>query len=121
MAEYKEPKAAFMLGIETFGDQLGISSADLKPDVARRLDWYKRRLAQDFERQIKQDMQLRGVSSPIEQIFLMQWRFLGIERKHGLKLLPQKKIETSDATYKIDFYVTDPEESIKLAIELEGA
>ena len=56
---------------EIFGDQIGLASNDLRPDITARLDWLKRRVAKEFEREIKSAIDRHEITSPIEQIFLM--------------------------------------------------
>jgi len=120
MRQYQEPERAFMLVVEQFGEQCGIGADELKPDVARRLSWYQQQLSKEFERQIEQDIEIRGISSPIEQIFLMQWRFLEQAKKHDLVLKPQQKVDTSKGNFRIDYEISDPSGQLKLAIELDG-
>jgi hypothetical protein len=82
--------------------------------LARQPD--PRALAREFARKIKSTINTHGIQSPIEQIFLMEWNFLGVEHAHGVRLEPQKELSTPAGTVKIDFAVTG-QPKLNLAIE----
>lgn len=95
----------------------------LKQDVAERLAKLKTRLADAFERNVLNTITVHGISSPIEQIFLMEWRFSRVEERFRLKLQPQQSIRTEDGVFNLDFCVTpidDPKTRFSVAIELDG-
>jgi len=120
MEEYGSPQKRRQLVLETFGEQVCVPSSILKPDIDRRLAWFKTRVANDFEREVLHAYDHHLVKSPIEQIFLMQWQF----QKHqgGIKyeLLPQKVIEVGETKYAVDFVVTRPQRQLRLGVELDG-
>lgn len=119
----KDPTTQLELIAEMYGDQIGLPSSELKADVTARLDWLKRRTAKEFEREIKKAIDLHGIASPIEQIFLMEWKFARVEHRLGLRLVPQKKIQTQRGEFDVDFVVMAPDNDnpcAKLAIELDG-
>ena len=59
--------------------------------------------------------------SPIEQIFLMMWKFRKIEEEHGLQLAPQKSVRTRTGDYRVDFLITAKQSTtLRLAVELDG-
>lgn len=108
---------------EVYGGQIGSPAKKLQMDIASRLEWLKKLTAQDFERDIKTAIYLHGITSPIEQLFLMEWKFGRINEKWGVKLLPQKPIETSNGKYIVDFHITTLDSSdsiINVAIEIDG-
>jgi len=109
--------------LEEFGEQMGVPSTELKVDVKARLDWLKRRVAKEFEREIKSIMDLHGVTSPIEQIFLMEWKFAKVEDRHRVTLEPQGKVQTARGEYAVDFlvrHVEDAKRKSDFVIELDG-
>ena len=63
---------------------------------------------------------MHDITSPIEQIFLMEWRLLQVDERYGLKIRPQGTSTVNGTTYKIDFVVETPNGEMKLAIELDG-
>lgn len=108
---------------EMYGDQLNIPSGQFKVDVAARLDWLKRRTAKEFEQDIKRAIDLHGVTSPIEQIFLMEWKFAKADANLGVKLVPQVTMHTERGEHVVDFLITSPNKKIdgmQVVIELDG-
>lgn len=69
---------------------------------------------------MKNDVNTHEITSPIEQIFLMEWRFLKVDEQHGVKIRPQSALELDGQTYAIDFMVESLDGKVKLAIELDG-
>jgi very-short-patch-repair endonuclease len=120
MEKYKTPEGELALLAQTFGDQLGLPAQSFPADIEGRLDWYKTRIASQYERQVKGDMNKHGITSPIEQIFLMEWRFLKVDEQHGVKIRPQSELKLEGSTYTIDFMVESSGGKVKLAIELDG-
>jgi very-short-patch-repair endonuclease len=117
---YSGPKGELQLVQEIFGEQLGIDPLLLADDIEKRLDWYKRRIAADYARTVKERIDNHSVASPIEQIFLMEWHFLRVEERFGVVLTPQLEVTAEDRTYRIDFGVTKAGKAAKLGIELDG-
>jgi very-short-patch-repair endonuclease len=120
LEKYSSPDGKYELVAQIFGDQMGSPASEIVPDIATRLEWFKRRAAQQFEKDFKALIDLHGVQSPIEQLFLMEWKFLRIEDRHGLKLHLQKRINTDKGDYRVDFLVTNADQKVRLAIELDG-
>jgi very-short-patch-repair endonuclease len=120
MNKYDSQEGKIELLTQVFGDQLGFPAQSMPADVNQRLDWYKNRVAAEYERALKRDVNLHGVTSPIEQIFLMEWRFLRIDERHGLKIRPQDELEIDGVVYRIDFVVEALGGNSKFAIELDG-
>lgn len=79
---------------EEFGDPLDLPSHKLKSDAAGRLEWLKRRVAKEFEKELKKPFNIKKVVSPIEQIFLMEWKFARLDEKLEVELEPQKTVIT---------------------------
>jgi very-short-patch-repair endonuclease len=88
-------------------------------DVQQRLDWYKQRAAPKFERSIKSDVNTHNITSPIEQIFLMEWRLLEVDSQHRVKIRPQHELMLDGRNHRIDFIVDVPDGG-QIAIELDG-
>ena len=120
MDEYAKPLNKLNLVGETFGDQFAMPSNSLKPDLERRLDWFKKRVAKDFEREFTGAVDTHKVTSPVEQIFLMQWNYERRNRGHTYLLQPQNEVAVDGTVYAIDFVVTHPDHSLRLAVELDG-
>jgi very-short-patch-repair endonuclease len=119
MKKYDTERGKFELFAQVFGDQFGLPAQTLPIDIEQRLDWYKKRVATEYERSLKHEVNLHSITSPIEHIFLMEWRFLRVDERYGLKIRPQDTLEVEGATYRIDFVVETPDRQ-KLAIELDG-
>ncbi len=117
------PDEQWTLILEKFGDQIGAPAEKLKIDVANRLEWLKRKIAWDFERDVKSSINLRSVTSPIEQIFLMEWKFAKMDERFGVKIQPQKPIITPKGTYLVDFLIRHSSQKgaeVEVAIECDG-
>lgn len=104
------------------GEKLPVPTSNLKIDVANRLDWMKRRVTKDYERSVKETINLYGITSPIEQIFLMEWKYSKAEERFNAKIKPREKVHTIGGKYEIDFLITssDNQTKLELAIELDG-
>lgn len=101
----------------------GLPSTVIRPDVTSRLDWFKRRIAKEFEVEFTRLINANAISSPIEQIFLMEWKFAGLDKKLNVHLSPHEPISTEVGSYAVDFLIVpeDPSlEKVKIAIELDG-
>jgi very-short-patch-repair endonuclease len=108
---------------EIFGDWVGVTSSDLRPDITARLNSLKRRAGDAFEREVKNTLDLHEITSPVEQIFLMEWRFARIDERCGVTLKPQKAVQTNTGEYRVDFLVVPEDTSnqeLRIAIELDG-
>ncbi|MEO8341672.1 MAG: DUF559 domain-containing protein [Nitrospirota bacterium] len=119
----EDPEEQMKLILEELGEQMGVPSTDLKVDVQARLEWLKRRVAKEFERKAKSLMDLHDVTSPIEQIFLMEWKFADLDERHRVKLEPQKKVTTFRGEYAVDFLVhheSNAQHKHDFVIELDG-
>ena len=100
-----------------------LPSTAMRPDVKSRLDWFKRRIAKEFEVEFTRQINSNVISSPIEQIFLLEWKFAGLDKKLNVLLSPHEPIPTDVASYTVDFLIVpeDPAlENVKIAIELDG-
>jgi hypothetical protein len=108
--KYKTETGKWDLLIQTFGDQLQVPAHSLPLDVKQRLDWYKQHAASRYERSVKGDMNVHSIQSPIEQIFLMEWRFLEVDARYGVTLRPKHELTLEGRTLRIDFVVDFREE-----------
>lgn len=120
MEKYETPRGKLELIAQAFGDQIGIPGHKIPVDITARLDWYKKRLAAEYEKRVRSDMTWNKVTSPIEQIFLMEWHFLRVDDRHRVTIKPQRKLELDNQTYKIDFMVESTDGKTKIAIEIDG-
>jgi very-short-patch-repair endonuclease len=120
MQKYDSEAGKIELIMQVFGDQLGLPAESIPADIEQRIDWYKKRLAVEYERSLKRELNLHTITSPIEQIFLMEWRFLRVDERYGVKLRPQDTLKVDGIAYSIDFVVQKPDGKMKLAIELDG-
>lgn len=108
---------------EVYGAELQLPSYGLKPDVKNRLEWLKRIVAKDFGKEIKSAIDHKYIKSPIEQIFLMEWKAARLDEKLNVNLCPQENIETEDGVYIVDFLIRPRAVStavIGIVIELDG-
>jgi len=95
----------------------------LKNDIAKRLGQLKNQLVHEFESGVLSTIAAHEISSPIEQIFLMEWRFSRAEERFRLQLRPQQPIRTDSGTYFLDYCITaidNPASRFSVAIELDG-
>lgn len=117
--KYETDEGKLDLVAQVFGDQLQLPAHSLALDIKQRLDWYKQRAAENYARTIKNDVTMHGITSPIEQLFLMEWRCHDADSKHGVKLRPQHQLTLDGRPYRIDFVVDVPD-GRQIAIELDG-
>jgi very-short-patch-repair endonuclease len=89
-------------------------------DIKQRLEWYKRRAGKDYETAVRQRIAAHSVTSPIEQLFLLEWHYMHVEERLGVALVPQHKIDADGQSYIVDFFISKPGQSIRLVIELDG-
>lgn len=120
MEKYETPRGKLDLIAQKFGDQIGLPAQSLAADVEQRLQWYKQRVASVFEHAVKSDVNFHSVTSPIEQIFLMEWRFLRIDESLDVVIKPQSTFEFDGKKYRIDFVVGWADQKQKVAIEIDG-
>jgi len=100
-----------------------LPSTAMRPDVKSRLDWFKRRIAKEFEVEFTRQINANVISSPIGQIFVLEWKFAGLDKKLNVLLSPHEPIPTDVASYTVDFLIVPedpPLENVKIAIELDG-
>ncbi len=95
--------------------ELGVDGSD----VDGRLERYKKQLAADFERRVKSDVDLLGITSPVGKIFLMEWHFAGAGEECGARPVPQKQVTRKGREIRIDFMVESTDSKKKLGIELD--
>lgn len=50
--KYKTPEGELELIAQAFGDQLGLPAQSLPSNIEARLEWYKRRIASQYERTV---------------------------------------------------------------------
>jgi very-short-patch-repair endonuclease len=117
---YGGPRGELRLVEESFGEQLGIAPSLLPEDIETRFNWFQRRIAVDYEKLIREQLDAYSITPPIEQIFLMEWHFQRVEDRLGVRMLPQAKLELEGKRYRVDFLVSRAGSRRKLAIELDG-
>lgn len=117
---YEGKKGELRLVAELRGDQLGMPATMLPDDVALRRARYSAQVAKRLEAEIDETINFHGITSPIEQIFLMEWKFQEGALHHGLKLEPQFTVESGDRKYVVDFRVTRKGTPLSLCVELDG-
>ena len=118
-----DPEKQWKLIEEVYGKELGLPAPDIKSDISTRLAWLKKQTAQNFEKDIISTINYHNISSPIEQLFLMEWKYGKFDDKLGVRLIPQKHIETERGKYIVDFNILHKDSSepyINVAIELDG-
>lgn len=99
------------------------TASTLKADVAARLESAKRRAADSFAKNFRQIVNSKEITSPIEQIFLLEWKVMGIEDKYHVCLDPQALVESPIGTFQLDFLVRsqiDGSSKLKIGIEIDG-
>lgn len=105
---------------EKFGEQLDLDDTPLPSDVADRLEWYQRNVARRFAETVRETIKIHEITSPVEQLFLMAWKFAGVEDRFRVTLRPQHKIECAPVTYSTDFAVLRDGTDLRIAIEIDG-
>jgi hypothetical protein len=74
-----------------YGDKLGLPPPfGLKADVASRLDWLKRRTSKDFEEAFERLVREHKITSPIEQIFWLEWKYQRVEELESVTAEPAR-------------------------------
>lgn len=120
MKKYDTLLGKLELIAQIFGDQIGIAGHKLPADIATRLDWYKKRIATEYEKRVKNDVRANKITSPVEQIFLMEWHFMRVDDRHQVTIKPQRELTLDGNAYKIDFLVEATDNSAAIAIEIDG-
>ena len=117
-------EAKWTLILEVYGHLFpDLPSTTMRPDVQGRLDWLKRRIAKEFEVEFTRLINVKAITSPIEQIFLMEWKFAGLDKKLKVRLCPHEPVSTENGSYSVDFLIVPDDpllDKIKVAIELDG-
>jgi very-short-patch-repair endonuclease len=99
------------------------SGALIGESAASRLEWFKKRVAQDFEKSVLGAISANHITSPVEQFFLMEWEYLGLGKRYNIKLIPQRAIGTDSGQYYVDFAITPKNlwrARATIAIEIDG-
>jgi very-short-patch-repair endonuclease len=99
------------------------NEVEVKADVLQRLDSLKRRFADRFTKEFHDTIRTHEITSPVEQIFLMEWKFSDVERQHKVVLEPQSPIEVGTGTFFLDFLVRSTVsggEELRVGIEIDG-
>lgn len=95
----------------------------LTQDAANRMQWFKQRIAKDFEQNVLAAIRSRQIQSPVEQFFLMEWEYMGLSKKYEVGLLPQAPVITDSGEYSVDFVITPlgtRKGRARVAIEIDG-
>lgn len=118
----KTPEEEVRIVEKVFGHWLDLASDRLAADIDARLEWTKRRVSNQFEREFRNAVDRHNIRSPIEQIFLMEWKAAKLEEQLSVQMLPQKVIETTEGTFNLDFFVThvDSTKNFRIGVELDG-
>lgn len=106
-----------------YAKQIGATSSTLPTNIEQKIDAMKRRVASDYERAVKRTVDEHSITSPIEQLFLLEWLYQRASDKCDATLHPQEPVRTSNGTYTIDFVIrarSDHEQKGAVAIELDG-
>jgi len=108
---------------EIFYEHIDLPSKEMKVDVKNRLEWLKKNVVKRFEQDVRKTIDFNDVVSPIEHIFIMEWKYSRIEDRLHVILNPQTPIETDRGVFTIDFIVMNEHGDNKkpiFAIELDG-
>lgn len=95
----------------------------LTTDATKRLEWFKKRVAKDFEVNILSAISSGRIQSPVEQFFLMEWEYLGMSKRYEIKLVPQAIVRTKSGRFSVDFAITplgSRRGHAAVAIEIDG-
>jgi len=106
-----------------FGHYLDLPADRLADDVAERLDRAKRAAARRLEMEIRDAVNTHSVISPIEHLFLIEWKLNRIEEMLGVRFTPQKQCDTDRGMFVLDFLIAfdgPNAETFRLGIELDG-
>jgi hypothetical protein len=103
---------------QIFGFQLGLPGYSLPCDVEKRISWFKERIARGYETELRAEINLYSVRSPVEAVFLAEWRYLHVDDRYRLTLLPHQEVEVDGHKYTIDFAIHG--KGVRIAIEVDG-
>lgn len=88
-----------------------------------RLASFKRLVADRFAREYRDVINKHEITSPIEQLFLMEWQFADVESRLQVDLEPQAEVVLEDVKYRVDYLITSKtmgEIELALVVELDG-
>lgn len=117
---YTGPRGELRLIEEKFGEQLDLDDTVMPSDVAERLEWYQRNVARKYAETVRETITMHKIVSPIEQLFLMEWKFAGVEDRYRVTLHPQHEIVCGDSKYSTDFAVLRDGADLNICIEIDG-
>ena len=119
--------------IEDFQKQAGaieqvvgidLTTASRSPDAVRqRLESMKRLVGDRFAKDYKDSVNRHRITSPIEQIFLLEWKCAAVDDKLGVTLTPQAEVSTPSGTYRVDYLINKSASGQpvgRIAVELDG-
>lgn len=104
---------------ETYGDTLDLEPIIRGKDVQDRLARYQRLVSVEYGERVRERILRCNITSPIEQVFLLEWHFQRLEERYRIDLHPQHKVSCGEKDYRIDFVALN-QTGLKLAIELDG-
>jgi very-short-patch-repair endonuclease len=90
----------------------------LSPDIEERLKDRVELLSRSYETAVRSTIASASITSPIEQMFLIEWKVQQIEFRHGLALVPQYEVDVKGTPFRVDFLVRGADVSI--LVELDG-
>lgn len=117
---YEDERGRLRLVAALRGDQLGLPAALLPDDVTLRRARYISAAAERLGAEIDDAINLHGVTSPIEQIFLMEWKFQEGALRHNLTIEPQFRVQGPVRAYVVDFRISRKGSDLSLCVELDG-
>jgi very-short-patch-repair endonuclease len=91
--------------------------------VKKRLESTKRLLGDRFVNTFRSAVCMHEITSPIEQLFLIEWQYSDVESRFNVDLELQAEIDTPAGKYRVDFLITSKstgEIGTALVIELDG-
>jgi very-short-patch-repair endonuclease len=106
-----------------YGREIRAPSSELPANVSKTLESMKQRVARDYEQNVRKSIDHHLVTSPIEQLFLLEWHYRRADEMCGVTLHPQENVTTDGGEYTIDFVVrskTTNQPRGAVAIELDG-
>ncbi|KAF0129580.1 MAG: hypothetical protein FD152_2193 [Xanthobacteraceae bacterium] len=119
MAEYETDAGKLNLVEDVYGEELGLRRPLVADDVKRHAEFFKEKIAHEYIKQIETLIAKHEISSPVEQLFIVQWRYLDASRRYKLTLSPQEMVETEAGRFTVDFVVRSPDRE-PVAIEIDG-
>lgn len=113
----------YRLILERFDPTSEKAREHLTQDAANRMQWFKKRIAKDFEQKVLAAIRSRQIQSPVEQFFLMEWEYMGLSKKYEVDLLPQAHLVTDSGQFSVDFAITPlgtRKGRARVVIEIDG-